>query len=118
MPGILTQLIRPRAIWICHPRISAKVIEACAGAASRRARLAILNTVIVLFDEGLGSCAKSLFHFNLVAMAISCALLVGGWSVNRCKAGAVAIGLGVLGLLLVLLNSVFVLTNGTPIWAP
>ena len=60
----------------------------------------------------------SLFHFNLLTLAISCALLVGGYSANRRKLGGVAMGLGLIGLMLVILNSIHVGTNGTPIWAP
>ena len=62
--------------------------------------------------------ALSLYHFNHGALALSCALRVGGYSANRRKLGGVAMGLGLLGLLLVILNSIHMGTNGTPIWAP
>ena len=59
----------------------------------------------------------SLFNFNLIALAISCALLIGGYSGNRRKLGGLAMGLGLLGLMLVIINSIHMMTNGTPVWA-
>ena len=59
----------------------------------------------------------SLFDFNVIVMTVSCVLLVGGYSLNRRKFGGVAMGLGLLGILLVILNSIVVITSGQPIWA-
>ncbi|MEZ5605773.1 MAG: hypothetical protein R3E52_01250 [Burkholderiaceae bacterium] len=59
----------------------------------------------------------TLFQFNIVAMVISCVLLVGGYSGNRTRLGGVAMGLGLIGLLLVIINSIVVLTTGQPFWA-
>ena len=58
----------------------------------------------------------SLFQFNLLALAISCALLVGGYSANRRKLGGLAMALGLIGLILVILNGVYVRADGAPIW--
>ena len=58
----------------------------------------------------------TLFEFNMIAMVISCVLLVGGYTANRSKLGGVAMGLGLVGLLVVILNSIVVLTTGQPFW--
>ena len=39
----------------------------------------------------------TLFEFNMIAMVISCVLLVGGYTANRSKLGGVAMGLWYLG---------------------
>ena len=59
----------------------------------------------------------TLFEFNMIAMVISCVLLVGGYTANRSELGGVAMGLGLVGLLVVILNSIVVLTTGQPFWA-
>jgi len=44
----------------------------------------------------------TLFEFNMIAMVISCVLLVGGYTANRTRLGGVAMGLGLVGLLVII----------------
>lgn len=54
----------------------------------------------------------SLFHINLIAMSISCILLLVGYSTNRSKLGGLAMGLGLIGILGLIAANILVMVNG------
>ncbi|MDO5623886.1 MAG: hypothetical protein Q4G71_04275 [Pseudomonadota bacterium] len=49
----------------------------------------------------------TLLRINMIAMTISCLLLIGGYSANKHPLGGVAMFVGVIGVLLVIAGNIY-----------
>ena len=64
--------------------------------------------------ERRSSFLFNLLHTNIIALSVFFLLLLVGYSYNRTRAGLLAIGVGVLGLLTVIGVSIYILLYGWP----
>lgn len=57
----------------------------------------------------------NVLHFNILAMSVCCFLLIGGYALNRHKAGVAAMFIGIVGLLTVIGVNIYFSLHGVPL---
>lgn len=54
----------------------------------------------------------SLLHLNIIAMTVSCMLLIGGYSAREHRLGGVGMFAGIIGLMLLIALNIYQLLHG------